>query len=92
MKACGVCGVAHKSCTDAAQLRLAASDEAAELRRQLDDMKGERDAARSAITEAISMVDEAFEMTGYFKIGKTSEQRIRLQVAAGLAPGPHPAS
>lgn len=40
-----------------------------------------------ACRESLSMCDEAYEATGYIKVAKTSEQRMRLEAALAKARG-----
>lgn len=43
------------------------------------EMVNQRDALRAALKETIAAVDEACTATGYFKVAKTSEQRLRIE-------------
>lgn len=50
--------------------------------REIESLKADAAALQFAIAESLKVVDEAYEATGYFRIAETSEQRIRLGLAA----------
>lgn len=44
----------------------------------------------AACREALRMVDEAYEATGFFRVAATSEQRMRIEAAIAKATEPRP--
>ncbi len=50
----------------------------------VSELRAEVERLRGLLAESLSAIDEAYQATGYFKVAKTSEQRMRIESA--LAP------
>lgn len=63
------------------------ADELMGWREERDAARAERDQARKACRECLSVIDDCYAATGHIHVAKTSHQRMRIEaLAAGLPP------